>query len=921
MSTTHHRFPRAIRIRLGIWAETARAFQPEAVTGTVPVTTKEGNPSMANAMTIRKRIALGVAAALGASTLVATAVTPANAVVGQTASSIQIGAAGAARAGQTTLIPVTVNLPAGAAITDTITVVAQVTAGPMSGGVGNAASALVSGQNDTSKNLLFIANAAGAAVGTAGNGASSSASVTSGAQIQGTMVNGTGLSSNTAGFAGAATQYALLSGETTSKTFYIAIKPDLAGTYTVLVSTNATGRTFFAAGDPSVSTSITTAGEVASVAMTALNTAPVGDGSGDGVLVRVTLKDSTGAATTLGSLGGLVLSSSSANTKFYPSTSTGNTGAQVLTNSALSAGNFVNGVGYFFATDTTAAGVTAVITATGSGSVPASVTSSVSATFRALTDLGALADNTVSFVFPVTGVTTGVYQSTADKAASPAVYRVPTTATSQTFEVDAAAKVTATSYGYVTITDSSSKILGLGNSFAWRQAYGIAAAAADTTFSIAATLANGESYTIAFPAASGAILGTAVSGTGTAVTYQVTGQTAGSVSGANSLTVNPVTVLSATGATNAITARLLNQFGTAIAAAPVTVSVSGRNATTVSATLATDANGFVTYSLKDAGTTGSQDIVTFAATNAANGSSTVNYSATTVSSIAVTGGSTADTVVGTTKFNINTGTSGAGGSTVTLTATVRDAGGNLLAGVPVTFSVDKATAGITKTTTVDRTVVYSGSTGTAATTIYSWAPGLVTVTATAGGKTATGTAFFANQTSDARVVSAAVAGNKVTAKVVDRYGNNVKGVDLTASTSAGYFGAGSTVATGKTGDNGTVDFIVLGNNAAASVTVSADSTTYAQLADSAGQVGGIAVTAAVAGTSTGVGASLAPAGVATATVSVAAAAAANDVAKVQEQVTALATSVSQLVAALSAQIRSLSAQITKLAATVAKIKR
>ena len=64
MKRSFAQFSHAVRIRVGERAVTARASQPEAISWTVQGMTKEGNPSMANA--IRKRIALAAVVALGA---------------------------------------------------------------------------------------------------------------------------------------------------------------------------------------------------------------------------------------------------------------------------------------------------------------------------------------------------------------------------------------------------------------------------------------------------------------------------------------------------------------------------------------------------------------------------------------------------------------------------------------------------------------------------------------------------------------------------------------------------------------------------------------------------------------------------------------------------------------------------------------
>jgi hypothetical protein len=227
----------------------------------------------------------------------------------------------------------------------------------------------------------------------------------------------------------------------------------------------------------------------------------------------------------------------------------------------------------------------------------------------------------------------------------------------------------------------------------------------------------------------------------------------------------------------------------------------------------------------------------------------------------VTGSKTADADYfdGYTLTSIGDRASGPHGNQKTMTATVKDANGNLLVGVPVTFSVNKGL--IYKTAATDYTTVYTGSLGTATSYVIDWTEGKQTVTATAGGVSATDyLTWDQNTASTARTISGAASGNKVTATVKDRYGNTVYGVTVTAKTSAGYFGSGTNSTTGTTGYDGTVAFFVTGTSGAATVTLSLDKATYVQSIDLAGYVAGTAVTAAGAGT-IGTGASLSAAGV------------------------------------------------------------
>ena len=243
--------------------------------------------------------------------------------------------------------------------------------------------------------------------------------------------------------------------------------------------------------------------------------------------------------------------------------------------------------------------------------------------------------------------------------------------------------------------------------------------------------------------------------------------------------------------------------------------------------------------------------------------------------------------------------------------------------------------------------------GVASASVYAWITGTCTVSASAGGTAVTVPVTFASTTREsARVVSATVNGSTITAKVVDRFGNPVSSVLLSAKTTGGYFGSGSTTATGTTGATGTVDFVLLGGSG--DVTVSADKTAYAQtiaLKDSQDTDAADVYTATVAATATaaasGIGATFAPAGVNSVTVNAtgadttaqaatdaaaeatdaanAATDAANAAAEAADAATAAAQDAADAVAALSAQVASLisglKAQLTALTNLVIKIQK
>ena len=160
-----------------------------------------------------------------------------------------------------------------------------------------------------------------------------------------------------------------------------------------------------------------------------------------------------------------------------------------------------------------------------------------------------------------------------------------------------------------------------------------------------------------------------------------------------------------------------DQFGAAVANSPVTVTVTGRNATTASSALATDATGRATYTLADAGTAATvltTSTIVFDTALDANTSVTVNYGIDKVSAVALATPTSDDTAAtGVTYSDINaSSTAGAAASTQTITATVTDVNGAVLVGVPVVFTTTSAGAAILSTTVT----VYTDAAGEAAAT-------------------------------------------------------------------------------------------------------------------------------------------------------------------------------------------------------------
>jgi hypothetical protein len=342
--------------------------------------------------------------------------------------------------------------------------------------------------------------------------------------------------------------------------------------------------------------------------------------------------------------------------------------------------------------------------------------------------------------------------------------------------------------------------------------------------------------------------------------------TAARTSGA--VSVSPSLVNAVAGSSNTLTVTVKDNFGTAYPYQTVSATVTGKNPVTVARTAVTDANGQASFTFTDANTTTAvSDVVTF--TSGSTTTATITYGTNAVGTVALEYPGDDDVVAGTSTTDIVASATGATGASATVTATITGSAGALLAGVPVTFSVAGLTGAEVHTTKV---TVYTNTTGTASTSISSYAAGKATVTATAGGVSSTADIYFKQQTAtEARTIAASVSGSVVTATVKDRYGNVVEGVAVNATRSGtGYFGSGASTATGNTDKNGVVEFIFTGTG---TVTVAFSAADYGQSADAADKVGTTAVTAYTAGTTVanqkGLGGSLAPAGVNSASVAVA----------------------------------------------------
>ena len=704
----------------------------------------------------------------------------------------------------------------------------------------------------------------------------------------------------------------------------LTFTPTVAGTYTVAVwnESNTSAAASLSGSESSQTFTVNVSTGVSTITMTPTNSTSSTAGASYGSLVKVTLKDAAGNATTLSPGESVTVTPSGSAIIAKVNNSAASSVAGQAWN--LSAANFnTAGVAWINVTDTVAESAT--ITASISGGTSASTT----LTFATVVDVGATP--------AISSTATGADVSTGTSM------KIPLGASTLSWRATAS---TGSAVGY-SVTESLNSSVGTITGYTTALSY-TGVASGNTTlgyasFSVTATTtAAGQSYT----------LSTDTDGSSTPSTVTSEATTAGV------LAVTPSTVNAVTGATNTFTALLKDKFKRAYASQSVSVTVAGKNPTATATTLITDAAGRVTFSLTDANTnTAVTDTVTFTAGSAVAVS--VSYGTNAASTVTVASDNYTVTGVANDSVTPNaiaTGYTGAQAGARTVTATVKNAAGALLAGVPVVFTVSGTTAAVTSTTQT----VYTSVSGTASASVYGWATGTYTVTATAGGVAGTATVtFYSTGDASVRTVSATATGNQVTGMAKDRFGNVVQGATLYAkvTTGGGNIG-GALTAQGTTDSTGSVVWVV--SDASSTVTVSnipfsavagtVVGQTSAAVGFDVGGAGATAMTATTVGTTTtaetGVGASFAPAGVSSVTVEAtvandasaaadaaaeatdaanAATDAANAAAEAADAATAAAQDAADAVAALSTEvtelISALRKQITSLTNLVIKIQK
>jgi hypothetical protein len=849
-----------------------------------------------------KRIALVAVAALGLG--VFTSVAPASAALSDV-SAISAGTSAPARTGVSSGAT-TITLTTTAANAATLSASAQITSAPAG----------------STKAALAIS--AGSAATAAVSGTYSDTATVTGSSMA--TLDTTGVAYAT--FTGSASA--------TTTTFVVSLNADVAGSYQVLVTLGGSASAGYSAGLKATSYTLTTSG-VPTTITAASYAGTVTTSGGLGQLMSLSLKDAAGAATVLGLNESIDITADTAAVTFKNGLTTAGSSITYFDSaSANVAGK------YFYRVVNTgtaiAADGTTVVTFAGNGLLSPTLTTNTSVTLKK----AVLATGTITVTCTTTKNCTG---SGGAAWSSGDFYTTGAQSLKWVVSNDstAAAVVMATE-----VSDAAGFVY---NSTATKALNATATTSVSTT--APAVTSTGLNPTVT-------LLKTALNAPNSdlvaTVRYAVPAAKTIAISGSSS-------VLSATAGSTTWNVLVSDQYGVGIAYSPVTVTVAGRNTVAQTSIGVTDASGYISYKLTDAGTTGTKDTVTFggAGTTIAG---TVTYGTVTVAKASFTGGGTSKGVAPTT-VTVNPLQAGdtPEASAVPASVVLTDAAGNLLAGVPVTWTVSGTTAAIDST----MVTTYSDAAGTASSSVYAWVAGTYTVTATAGGITGTGSYTFANsRPADARVISGSADGGILTAKVVDRFGNPVSGVLVYASrvSGSGYFGSGVTKISSSTGVAGTAEFIVNGTADIKLSTLSYDAAAGTNPADQTcalagnltcalGATAAVAFTATTDGTATvaaaNVGSSIAAAGVNAVTVVVnnnaaadssqaaadaaaeatdaanAATDAANAAAEAADAATAAAQDAADAVAALSTQVsemvNALKKQITALTNLVIKIQK
>jgi len=585
------------------------------------------------------------------------------------------------------------------------------------------------------------------------------------------------------------------------------------GVYTFLTWVNTTNSSMSAPGASDVAArfSVTVAGAPASITLTSPAAAVAASATTNAAYVA-TLKDANGVDTLFGTsetvtvratytAGAVVIDTTTARAGSSLASST-TTGTPLTSSNAVASGTgFINN--WSFALANSAAALTTVSVAgagdlfgiTGASSTlttiarsyPTSVDVSAGTTFSdtAIT-IGVGSGATLTAPVAQTAATTGyaVTASTVDGLS--ATFRA-VGAAAATFEYTIAALGTTTPVPTgVTVGTYTTAAVG---STTLRTDFTITATAA--------TASSGYKVTIPFDATTNIVYNVTYAAPTVSSTQGTVVMTPLDNDGAKALIGSAVTV----------TATVKDQFGKAFAGANVVWSANTRKTTNLASNALTNASGQSSYTYTDTvATAGSETFNVFVSAPTAT--------STLTGSTRVAFGLAASVAVNTLTVTSNKASATTGNlvdAVITETATVKDANGAALSGIPVTMSISANGYAVSTALTA-----WSNSSGQVVMQFAGKTVGTATVTVAAGDKTATDAIVVITDTTKTRTITLssatiAVTGGdtkKITATVRDIYGNLVEGEELTVSYlgTAGRITAvnGVIASSGLTGTDGTL---------------------------------------------------------------------------------------------------------------------
>jgi hypothetical protein len=273
----------------------------------------------------------------------------------------------------------------------------------------------------------------------------------------------------------------------------------------------------------------------------------------------------------------------------------------------------------------------------------------------------------------------------------------------------------------------------------------------------------------------------------------------------------------------------------------------------------------------------------------------------------------------------STGTASAGADAVT--ATVKDANGVAIAGLPVTITLP---AGVTLKST-STAVAYTSATGVATWSIYTTKTGTYALSFTGGSLTKTGYVKWTAGTARVVAVTAGTADSgivPVTISVTDANGNGVSSASVSLVATGGYFQGLPMTSSQSTSTDGTLVVAFVGSGsvkATISGGQSLDLAGFVGITAAAGYPAGVATVTATVDGGTSAAQTAADAAAEATDAANAATDAANAAAEAADAATAAAQDAADAVAALSTQVSemvsALKKQITALTNLVIKIQK